>query len=771
MWLILHLRSYTRFSPPVSSSSSSSSVMSRVLSRRLPLQRAPVVPSLSRSVLVAEHVAQTAARRSYATAPTKSSVFPAQGPGTARAGSLPPPPPPKPRKSLTRRVLSPLLLLTLAFYGVSVPLGYFSLRYRDFLVETVPGGEQIGDLLDELQVQRAVARPEGAAPPTPLAKGKETELTRYAESRAQAEGWKVKKPEPTDPEQARAEIQQRLAANAEKVKAKAADVAAAAKARAGEVKQIVQDKAAVAEEKVKQAGTALVETVANAPHAADKAIHKSEAAVTDAAHKAQAKAAEVAHSVAHPETPAVVVPAVAADEPKSTLPIYAQRPRDVNANPVPPKQSNVKKETYTGPPLPIGFEPAPGFELPRAPPTPKGEIKPVAPPPAPLPLVAPALKEVTSSEPMLGQLASTIDSLAKYVEKEDATVSASAANVLSGAQKDIKSLAARLEAIKQQEEDKLQAQLKEQANKYSGMLVKAEKDLVERLDTQEEDWKKAFDDERARLVKAYKDKLDAELATQQELIDQRLKEEVVAQGIELQRRWVSEIKMRVEQERGGRLAKLEELESGVRKLEKVARENEEALGEAQRARKIFTAVKALEHKIESGLPFSSELATLQRLAQPSSSPSSTSSASSTTDSLVALALSTIPAEAASSGIASFPALSARFSESVAPQLKKVSLLPEHGGVVAYLTSALASHALFEKEGWADGQDLVSTVARVKFWLANKDLDLAAREVNTLTGWPKALAADWLKQARQHLEVKQALDIAEREATAENLKAI
>lgn len=106
--------------------------------------------------------------------------------------------------------------------------------------------------------------------------------------------------------------------------------------------------------------------------------------------------------------------------------------------------------------------------------------------------------------------------------------------------------------------------------------------------------------------------------------------------------------------------------------------------------------------------------------------------------------------------------------------------------MAYLTSALASHALFEKEGWADGQDLVSTVARVKFWLANKDLDLAAREVNSLTGecslgylayqgsfltrrlalfravcagWPKALAADWLKQARQHLEVKQALDVS------------
>lgn len=84
-------------------------------------------------------------------------------------------------------------------------------------------------------------------------------------------------------------------------------------------------------------------------------------------------------------------------------------------------------------------------------------------------------------------------------------------------------------------------------------------------------------------------------------------------------------------------------------------------------------------------------------------------------------------------MSSFPALSARFSSSVAPQLKKVSLLPEHGGVLAYLTSYAASFALFEKEGWADGKDVVSTIARAKFWLANKDLDLATREVNSLTG--------------------------------------
>ncbi|BGP30608.1 MICOS complex subunit mic60 [Rhodotorula toruloides] len=709
--------------------------MSRVLSARpLPLaaslRQAGAARVPGNSGLTAQ-ASRLTARRGYATAPSNSNVFPNPGP----AG---PSPSAKPRKSLTRRVLSPLILLTVAFYGISVPLGYVSLRYRDFLVEAVPGGEQIGELLDELQIQRAAVKPgEGRSIATGN-QSKETELTRYAESKAKAEGWNLKKAEPSDPAKAREEIKQKFASTAknfeDKTKDKVADLVEAAKARASEAKQAVVKAEGVVEDKAKEIVTAAKDFV---PAAASSPV----------------------------ASPAVSA-AKTAEEPASALPVYAQRPRDVDATPVPPKRAN--KEVYQGPPLPIGFEPPVGYELPRAPPTPKGEIKPATPPPAPLPLVAPALKDVTTSEPMLGQLASTIDSLAKYVEKHDVTVSESASTVLNDAQKDIKSLASRLEAIKKQEEDKLEAQLKQQASKYSGMLLKAEKELVERLDTQEEDWKKAFDEERQRLVSAYKEKLDTELATQQEIINQRLKEEVVAQGIELQRRWVSEIKMRVEQERGGRLAKLEELESGVRKLEKVAKENEEALGEAVRARKIFTAVKALEHRIESGLPFTDELATLQRLAKETSSPSSADSPS---NSLLSLALSTIPADAASTGIASFPALSARFSSSVAPQLKKVSLYPEHGGVLAYLTSYVASHALFEKEGWADGEDVVSTIARAKFWLANKDLDLATREVNSLKGWPKALASDWLQQARKHLEVKQALEIAEREATAQNLSAV
>ncbi|KAL8286452.1 hypothetical protein RQP46_004469 [Phenoliferia psychrophenolica] len=671
----------------------------------------PVVlrPALAgRSSLATKRAGELVSRRSYATAPSPS------------GSALPTPPPPRPRKSITRRVLTPIVLATVLFYGASVPLGFLSLRYRDFLVETVPLGEQLGDLLDKYELSGSGGvKVDEQGKPIPVVAGgkpggKETELTRYAESRAKAEGWGLKKGDKPDPSKARAELQ-----------SKAAEALASAKAKASAKAQDGQAAVEQAVAKVVQAASAAKEAVISAP-----------------------------------------TPIAAAPEPApaaSTVPAEFQRPRQLDATPLPPKRA--KNEIYNGPPLPIGFEPPPGYELARPAPAPKGSIKPATLPPPPLPLVAPAVKDLATSEPILGQLASTIDNLARFVANNTDAVSTSATNVLSAAQADIQKLAARLDSIKKAETEKLQESLKKQAGEYSGLLIAAEKELVERLDTQEEDWKKAFDDERKTLVAAYKDKLDKELETQQDIINQRLKEEVVAQGIEMQRRWVREVKTRVEQERGGRLAKLEELEGGIRKLEKVTKENEETISEAMQARRIFAAVKAVEHKVSTGAPFDAELRALKRLVDVPSSDSSSP------PSLIALALATVPESVASTGIASFPALASRFSTSVAPQLRRVSLLPEHGGVLAYLTSYVASSFLFQKEGWAEGDDVVSTIARANFWLANKDLDLAAREINQLKGWPKALASDWLNSARRHLEVKLALEVAEGQATAETLKAL
>lgn len=69
--------------------------------------------------------------------------------------------------------------------------------------------------------------------------------------------------------------------------------------------------------------------------------------------------------------------------------------------------------------------------------------------------------------------------------------------------------------------------------------------------------------------------------------------------------------------------------------------------------------------------------------------------------------------------------------------------------------------LFRKTGNVEGSDVASVLARAEDRLQRKDLDGAAREVNSLKGWAGTLAGDWLREARKRLEVEQALEVSDR----------
>ena len=95
-----------------------------------------------------------------------------------------------------------------------------------------------------------------------------------------------------------------------------------------------------------------------------------------------------------------------------------------------------------------------------------------------------------------------------------------------------------------------------------------------------------------------------------------LKTEVIAQGIELQRRWIREIKMRVEQERGGRLAKLDEIATNLKRLERVALDNAGYLDENIRVHALWSALRAVHHAVDAPerKPFREELRVLRHVA-------------------------------------------------------------------------------------------------------------------------------------------------------------
>ena len=176
-------------------------------------------------------------------------------------------------------------------------------------------------------------------------------------------------------------------------------------------------------------------------------------------------------------------------------------------------------------PLPLGHEPPPGFTRPPAPQPPK--------PPAPgepLPLVTPAVEELHSSEPVLTHLAGTIDSLASFLNANP-TAANKARDVLDVAKNDLSALAQSFERLREEEKAKLEQSLDEQTREYTLKLLELELQSQDKLESQETDFRAFFEEEKARFSKAYREKLEGELRTQSDIINERSVSPLSAVGL------------------------------------------------------------------------------------------------------------------------------------------------------------------------------------------------------------------------------------------------
>ncbi|KAF8339893.1 mitochondrial inner membrane protein Mitofilin [Cantharellus anzutake] len=419
------------------------------------------------------------------------------------------------------------------------------------------------------------------------------------------------------------------------------------------------------------------------------------------------------------------------------------------------------KKPFTGQ-LPIGHTLPPGYYIPsESKPADRVGLKSSI-STFPLPLVAPAVSNLSASEPAIAQIASNIDTLANFL-KAGPNGAEGARGILEAAQKDLKQLGLRIDAAKVEEKKKLEEQLEAQALDYSQKLLQLEVDAQDKIDAQEEGYKAMLEEERDRVIQDFRQKLANELETQSQIINERLKEEVIAQGIEMQRRWIREIKVRVEQERGGRLSKLEDFATNLKKLERVTLDNSSYLDENLRLHALWSALRACSSAVDSPVrkPFREELRVLRHVTAARDDP------------IISTVLRSLEqGDAADTGVEPLPDLVSWFIASVAPRLENVALVPEqNAGLLSHLASSVLSTFRFKRQGLVEGDDVSSVIARAEHYLAEKDLDSAARELNQLRGVPKALLSDWLSAARKRLEVEQALAIVESQATLSSLLVV
>ncbi|KAL5341292.1 MICOS complex subunit mic60 [Aspergillus crustosus] len=309
--------------------------------------------------------------------------------------------------------------------------------------------------------------------------------------------------------------------------------------------------------------------------------------------------------------------------------------------------------------------------------------------------------------------------------------------------------------------DEARRAAQEEIEKAHATFDESARELLRRFDevrtNDASQFREEFEAEREKLALAYQQKMQTEMQRAQEIAEQRLQNELVEQAIELNRKYLHEVKDLVERERDGRLSKLSELTDSVSDLEKLTTGWREVIDTNLKTQQLQVAVDAVRSALERSTvprPFVRELVAVKELAGD--------------DPVVEAAIASINPTAYQRGIPSTAQIIERFRR-VADEVRKASLLPEDAGIASHAASLVLSKVMFKKDAEAGSDDVESVLLRTENLLEEGNLDAAAREMNSLKGWAKILSKDWLGDVRRVLEVKQALEVIETEARLQCLR--
>lgn len=284
-----------------------------------------------------------------------------------------------------------------------------------------------------------------------------------------------------------------------------------------------------------------------------------------------------------------------------------------------------------------------------------------------------------------------------------------------------------------------------------------EKTVDDKLAEQRESLLAEFAQSREQLENAHNERLKREINAHLNAVMQRANNLIVAGSIEAQRQFREQVADIVEQEREGRLAKIEELVDSVDKLSEFAERSGKLISYSDNLSKFHIAVAKLWSALNSqdeAVPLGPYINEVRKYAVKD-------------DPVVEAALANIPADALEDGVLTHAQLAARFRLLV-PQLRKASLLPPNAGIAGHVGSWLFSMLMMPKTGNPKGDDVESIFARAETALSEGRVVDALAEVNSLKGWPKKLAGDWLNEGRKRGEVEFLIGLLSENATLSGL---
>ncbi len=423
------------------------------------------------------------------------------------------------------------------------------------------------------------------------------------------------------------------------------------------------------------------------------------------------------------------------------------------------KQSSTAPKPAPPPPVPEKKPEKKPETRPAASATPSPKSDPRPPAIAPVSRLSP-LEVPHAEEPLVQELAKVVNDLITVINADSAGASNKYSGPIAKAKDSLASIGAKINALKQAERQAAEEKINEAHRKFD----ESAKELARRIDAARGEelahYREEFESEREKLSRSFADKLRTEVDRAQQVSEQRIKNELTEQAIDLKRRFAADVKSLVEKERDGRLSKISELSTNVDDLQKLTSDWNGVIDTNLATQKLQVAVDAVLSSISRATanesrpkPFLNELAALKEVANG--------------DPVVDAAIASMDPTAYQRGIPSPAQLIDRFRR-VSSEVRKASLLPENAGVASHAASLVLSKLMFKKQGQPQGGDVESVLTKAETLLEEGDLDGAAREMNTLHGWAGVLSKDWLQECRKVLEVRQALDVRRVPLTSKTL---
>ncbi|CCG81864.1 Formation of crista junctions protein 1 [Taphrina deformans PYCC 5710] len=327
---------------------------------------------------------------------------------------------------------------------------------------------------------------------------------------------------------------------------------------------------------------------------------------------------------------------------------------------------------------------------------------------------------------------------------------------LENAKDEVVAMNEQIAKVQAEEGLKAEKKLTAQAQEFERMQQQQVAEINAQLSEYEREMSNAVQQERQRLNQAYADRLSDEVHRLESLSEQKLRNELMEQAIEMQKKLTREVKSRVEEERGGRLGKLDNLQKSIAELRQLNVDSSSFIDDRVKLQDLEVALNALKSVLheDKPRPFAKELAAVKHIAGE--------------DALLNATIDAIDRESYEAGVPTLGQLGDRF-RSVSEEVRKAALLPDGAGVAGHATSWILSKVLFRKRGMVPGSDVEAVLARTEAYLEANDLDSATREMNGLTGWAHIISSDWLRMARRYLELQQSIELMENSVVLQALK--